>query len=183
MNLRLILPCVLVAGGMVGLAMPLISSDSSAFDANADPATTNPANDSALLALSSGDTAGANWGENFTLKRESDGHFYADVSVDGQDTRMLIDTGASVVALTGDDASALGLSWDEAAIKPVAQGANGAVYGVHTVLPQLSVGGFEAQNVPAIIIPEGLFISLLGQSFLSTIGKVEIAGDNLVLSN
>src|SRR5262245_56642238 len=42
------------------------------------------------------------------LEREADGHFYADVGVDGATAHMLVDTGASVVALTAEDAEALG---------------------------------------------------------------------------
>lgn len=134
------------------------------------------------LALAATD-ADPSWSEGLTLKREADGHFYADVSVDGQNARMLVDTGASVIALTGEDATAMGLSWDEAEVTQVAQGANGPVYGVHTILPHVAMGEFEAADVPALIVPEGLFVSLLGQSFLSKIKKVEIAGDNLVMSS
>lgn len=123
------------------------------------------------------------WGHEVVLDREHDGHFYADVYVDGVPSRMLVDTGASVVALTGEDALAMGLYWNEAEVAPVAQGASGAVYGVNTTLPRMRVGEFEAQDVRAIIIPEGLAISLLGQSFLETVGNVRIADNRMVLEN
>ena len=117
----------------------------------------------------------------FAIPRADDGHFYADVSVDGTSALMLVDTGATTVALTGEDAEAMGLGWNEADVRPVARGANGAVYGVTVTLTSVQVGDFEARDVAAIIVPEGLGISLLGQSFLSRIEKVKLEQDRMVL--
>jgi clan AA aspartic protease (TIGR02281 family) len=64
------------------------------------------------------------------LDREGDGHFYATVSVDASNYRMLVDTGASMVALTGEDAQNMGLDWDPNALAPVARGVGGTVMGV-----------------------------------------------------
>jgi aspartyl protease family protein len=115
------------------------------------------------------------------LPRASDGHFYADVTIDGGSTRMMVDTGASIVALTADDAAATGVQWSEHAIQPVARGANGTVFGVPVVLERVQVGQLEAERVEAVVIPEGLDVSLLGQSFLSKIQRVEIQPDRMVL--
>jgi aspartyl protease family protein len=115
------------------------------------------------------------------LPRAGDGHFYADVSVNGTSAHMLVDTGASIVALTGEDAAAMGVEWNEDDVQPVAQGANGAVYGVNVVLEQVQLGQIEAQNVQAVVVPEGLGISLLGQSFLSKVNHVEVADGKMTL--
>ncbi len=115
------------------------------------------------------------------LTRADDGHFYADVSVDGASAQMMVDTGASIVALTAEDADAVGVQWDEDAIQPVARGASGDVYGVPVVLGRVQVGDLEAQQVEAVVVPEGLDVSLLGQSFLSKIQRVEIEQDRMVL--
>jgi len=124
-----------------------------------------------------------NWyGGETVLHRASDGHFYAQASVSGSEVLFLVDTGASVVALTGEDASALGIFWDENELGEIGQGASGPVYGYSTTIDELSLGGFRSTNVPAVIIPEGLPISLLGQSFLSQIENVEISGDKMVLA-
>jgi aspartyl protease family protein len=180
MDIRIPLAAVLVTGGLVGLAMPTITA-SEGSPATATDGSQSKASDS--LAVLGGAEAPDTWAEEVTLDRERDGHFYADVTVDGVPSRMLVDTGASVVALTGDDAAAMGLTWDPSAVAPVAQGASGPVYGVHTRLAQVSVGNFEAQDVDAMIIPEGLGISLLGQSFLSSVRQVQIEGDRMVLAN
>lgn len=118
---------------------------------------------------------------NHTLRREGDGHFYASARVEGASMRMLVDTGASVIALTGSDASAAGIYWDEGEVRNIGQGASGAVYGVPVTLSEVEIGGMTRRNVQAVVIPRGLGISLLGQSYLSQIGAVEIADDEMIM--
>jgi aspartyl protease family protein len=55
--------------------------------------------------------------------------------------------------------------------------------GVPVTIPDMAVGDFEARDVQAVIVPDGLAISLLGQSFLRHVPKVDIADDTLTLSN
>ena len=121
------------------------------------------------------------YGGEAVLDRQSDGHFYAEAYVDGSPVNFLVDTGATVVALTGDDAYNLGIVWSDNEIRQIGHGANGAVYGVHTSIREMELGGFSANNVSAVIIPSGLAVSLLGQSFLSRIENVEITGDQMIL--
>jgi len=115
------------------------------------------------------------------LLRAADGHFYAETQVNGAQIDMLVDTGASVVALTGADARAAGLMWSAADIRPIAQGASGPVAGMAITLDRVTLGGHEARNVRAIIVPEGLGVSLLGQSFLASVQPVRIEQDRMVL--
>jgi len=117
-----------------------------------------------------------------TLSRKSDGHFYASTSINGSQAYMLVDTGASVVALTGEDAMAAGLHWDDNDVVAVARGASGTVYGVRTRLNEVTIGNLSQRNIEAIIVPEGLDISLLGQSYLGRLERVEISGDTMQLS-
>jgi aspartyl protease family protein len=122
-------------------------------------------------------------GGAMVLDRAGDGHFYATAQIETGDYRMLVDTGASVVALTGEDARNIGLDWDPNALAPVAQGAGGPVMGVPATIRDMSVGDFEAHNVQAVIIPDGLGVSLLGQSFLRQVPNVTIADNTLTLSD
>lgn len=115
------------------------------------------------------------------LHRAGDGHFYAGVTANGRAITMLVDTGASVVALTGADARAAGLNWNPAQLGVVAQGAGGPIRGIALTLDRVTLGGHEARDVRAVIIPEGLPISLLGQSFLATVEPVRIEKDRMVL--
>ena len=65
--------------------------------------------------------------------------------------------------------------------KPIGRGANGVVLGVGVRLERIEVEGIEARDVEAAIIPDGLDVSLLGQSFLSKIENVEISGNEMRL--
>lgn len=128
--------------------------------------------------------AAAHWAAGaVALPRSANGHFYAPVSIDGREVRMLVDTGASVIALTGADATALGFDWSEDDIAPVARGANGDVLGKRIVIDQVQLGDLAADRIEAVIIPAGLDTSLLGQSFLSRIGPVEMQGDTMRIGN
>ena len=172
--MRMLVGGVLVVGAVVGWFAPGVTSAPEPAAADAAPGP------DAQLALA----AEPQWyGGEVTLERERDGHFYAPVRVDTRDYRMLVDTGASMVALTGDDASHMGLDWDPNALSPVARGAGGVVMGVRVELGEVGVGDFVARGVEAVIIPEGLPVSLLGQSFLSNVENVAISGDRLTLSD
>jgi aspartyl protease family protein len=115
------------------------------------------------------------------LQRARDGHFYAEVAVGSGSVMMLVDTGASIVALTGNDASMMGVDWNPGDVRPIARGASGDVYGVPVMLERIQVGELEAQGVPAVVVPEGLDVSLLGQSFLSKMNGVEIRRDGMII--
>ncbi|MEO0463090.1 MAG: TIGR02281 family clan AA aspartic protease [Pseudomonadota bacterium] len=126
--------------------------------------------------------ANAAWnGGDHALTRRADGHFYAPTTVNGMRVQMLVDTGASVVALTGADARAAGVFWDESDVMPVGRGASGDVYGVPVRLREIAIGGMTQRNVEAIVVPQGLDVSLLGQSYLSRLRSVEINGDTMQL--
>lgn len=129
-----------------------------------------------------GEPGEEDWGGGeVVVPRAHDGHFYAEVMVDGVGARMLVDTGASVVALTGADAEAMGIEWDPAEVRPVARGAGGPVSGVPVVLGSVQLGDLEANGVEAIVVPRGLGVSLLGQSFLSRFERIEMSEREMVL--
>ena len=165
---------LLAAGGAFGWFAPDLAGPGRTHEAAASKAPV----DKAAQAKAPAST----WGTGETvLTRSPDGHFYADVSVQGVSARMLVDTGASIVALTAEDADALGVAWSETDIRPVARGASGTVYGVATTLEDVRVGEIEARRVDAVVVPDGLGISLLGQSFLSQAGRVEMDHDRMTL--
>ena len=117
------------------------------------------------------------------LTRAADGHYYAPGSADGAALRFLVDTGATVVALTQIDAELLGHYLNPGELTVVGRGVNGEVRGKSIMIDRLSVGGISADKVPAVIIPEGLPVSLLGQSFLSRIAHVTISNNRMTLKN
>jgi aspartyl protease family protein len=115
------------------------------------------------------------------LDRKPDGHFYATADISGTPVRFLVDTGASMIALTGDDARALGFSWDSSELMHVGRGVNGDVMGKPVMLDSVAIGDVEFGNMRAVIIPDGLDISLLGQSFLERVDNVRIERDRMTI--
>lgn len=116
------------------------------------------------------------------LERETDGHFYAAADVDGTPVRLMVDTGASMIALSAADARKLGFDWNASELQHIGRGVNGDVLGKPVKLDSVTVGDLQADNVEAVIVPEGLDVSLLGQSFLSQVENVQIEGDRMTLN-
>ena len=119
--------------------------------------------------------------QGIVLERGANGHFFADVEINGQTVHFLVDTGASAIALTANDARTLGFSWSDQELAPVGRGVSGPVSGKMVTLHHLKLGQKEAWDMEAAIIPYGLEVSLLGQSFLSQVGSVSIDGDRMIL--
>ena len=113
------------------------------------------------------------------LNREPDGHFYAQGQVNGESVRFLIDTGASGVALTREDAERLGIELDPEKLQVVGSGASGPVHGQIVELDSVSLDGKEARNLTGAVL-EGLEVSLLGQSYLGQYA-MEVRGDTMRL--
>jgi aspartyl protease family protein len=118
--------------------------------------------------------------EETQLKRRDNGHFYVTAEVNGADIEFLVDTGASTVALTEEDAEAAGLDFSPDEFEPVARTANGIARGKALTLPKVTVDGKEVMEVEALILANSE-VSLLGQSYLSRIGGVQMSGDTMVL--
>jgi aspartyl protease family protein len=114
------------------------------------------------------------------LDREYNGHFYADVEINGAPIRVLVDTGATGIALSRSDAQRAGLAVSAGMFEVVGEGANGDVHGEFVKLDRVSLGPKTVESVSAVVLDEGNH-SLLGQSFLSKFDTVEIRGDKMYL--
>lgn len=119
-------------------------------------------------------------GQATELQRGANGHFTTSATVNGQPIEMLVDTGATSVALSVDDARRLGLSVDPARFAVVGSGASGPVRGVGVTLADVAVDGKHVGPVDAVVL-DGLDRSLLGQSYLRRLTQVEISGDTMTL--
>lgn len=115
------------------------------------------------------------------LDREGDSHFYADADVDGTSIRMMVDSGASIVALTRRDAEAIGIDVDRLPSAGSAQTAGGVVPLRPVMLDSVEIDGVEVRGVQAAVIDADMGVSLLGQSYLSKLASVKIEGDTMTL--
>ena len=118
--------------------------------------------------------------QELTLQREGNGHFYADATINNVPIRVLVDTGATGIALSRDDARRAGLAVSSGMFEVVGEGASGDVRGEFVTLDNVSLGTASASSVPAVILDSGEQ-SLLGQDFLKQFDTVEIRGDTMVL--
>lgn len=115
------------------------------------------------------------------FKGES-GHYVADTLVDGSPVRMMVDTGATTVVLTYEDAERAGLNPQQLNFSSVVMTANGPAQSAYVTLPRLSVGGIERTNIQAGVAGRGkLDTSLLGMNFLNTLSTFSFSGDELKL--
>jgi aspartyl protease family protein len=115
------------------------------------------------------------------LGRAADSHFYADADVDGTNIRMMVDSGASVVALTRRDAEAIGIDVDRLPVLGMAKTAGGDVPMRVVMLDSIDIDGIEVRRVEAAVIDADMGVSLLGQSYLAKLDAVNVEGDTMTL--
>lgn len=148
---------VVAAGAVIGLALPTAKSP-----------------EPVAAAVTGGEA------RETVLQRERNGHFYVHAKVNGELVRFLVDTGATGVALTVEDAKRVGLNFSNGEFEHVGQGAAGPIRGKLVMLDDVEVDGKKVSNVSGAIL-DGAHISLLGQSYLSRMGEVQMRGDYMVL--
>jgi aspartyl protease family protein len=116
------------------------------------------------------------------LYKASNGHFQADVSINGRNVPMMVDTGASMIALTYEDAERAGLDMAGLSFTSPVMTANGRAMMAPVTIPSLSIGGIERTNIRAGVAERGrMDESLLGMSFLQTLSAFSFEGDELKL--
>ena len=114
-------------------------------------------------------------------KSRSDGQFWADATVNSGYVRFLIDTGASAVALTKEDAQKAGLRLHELTYNVPIRTAGGRNMAARVNLKSIAVGSITLRNIEALVVPEGLETSLLGMTYLGQLQKVEATPSALLL--
>jgi aspartyl protease family protein len=114
------------------------------------------------------------------LQREPNGHFFADVEINGAKIHMLVDTGATEIALSREDARSARIATSIGMPNVVGEGADGSVHGEVVTVDHISLGNAKADGMQAIVLNNG-GQSLLGQSFLAKFASVEIHGDTMTL--
>ncbi len=113
---------------------------------------------------------------------DSRGHFRVDGTVDARHMDFVVDTGATVVALTARDAAMLGIHPAVSEYTIAVSTANGTVRAAPVTLNRVEIGGISIRDVSAMVLPENaLNENLLGMTFLSRLQRYEYANGRLVL--
>jgi aspartyl protease family protein len=115
------------------------------------------------------------------LPRAPDGHYYLEAEVNGAPVRFVVDTGASDIVLSREDAIAAGLHPDGLNFTGQASTANGIVRTAPVRLDSIDVGGLTDRGVRAVVNSGELRESLLGMGYLERFSSMQITGGTLVL--
>ena len=117
-----------------------------------------------------------------TLWRNAQGHFQVNGSVNGRHLDFMIDTGASVIALTAKDADYLGIHPTAREFTMLVKTANGIAKAAPVRLDMVEIRDIMVRNVDAVVMPDSaLSENLLGMSFLTRLHSWQFADGKLVL--
>lgn len=124
----------------------------------------------------------ASTGRTVQLSAGTYGHFHARADMNGRPISVMVDTGASIVALTYEDAREIGLYVRDSDFTHRVSTANGYARIAPVTIDRISVGDIVVRNVSGAVMESGkLGTTLLGMSFLSRLQRVDIRSGMLVL--
>jgi aspartyl protease family protein len=109
------------------------------------------------------------------------GHFFVKADIDGNEVGFLVDTGASMVALSSTDAEQMGYSLSQLEFTGRANTANGIARFAPIMLSQIAIGDIVVNDVQAVIMEGPMSKSLLGMTFLRKLEGFEIKNDQLIM--
>ena len=116
------------------------------------------------------------------IPRNRFGQFEAPVEIDGQRVSMMVDTGATLVTLSFEDADRLGIRPLPSDFRDWVNTANGRAAVARVTLREVRVGPIALQNVDALVGSRGaLNTSLLGMTFLGRLRSVRVEDGRLAL--
>lgn len=148
------------AGSMIGNGVTLVSvTDSSAIIDNNGKRETIAMGEHVNRAAPSNNAS-------VTLQADGQGHFMAQGQINGGSVRMLVDTGATMIALSSEDAVRLGIKYRNGRIGYV-NTANGQAKVYQVNLDTVKIGDVQLNQVSAVVQEAGLPFALLGMSFLN----------------
>ena len=116
------------------------------------------------------------------VPRRAGGHYELSIFLNGTPVKFLVDTGASQIVLTREDAARIGIDTGSLAYVGTAFTANGPVGTAPVWIDELRLGPWIDSDVRAVVNEGDLFQSLLGMDYLSRIGRIEIEGGRMVLT-
>jgi len=120
-------------------------------------------------------------GDAVRIPMSRDGHFWAKVKLNGTERRMLVDSGATVTALSEATANAAGVKADATLVPLLMKTANGTVRADAGTVDRLEIGGIEARKLKVVISPGLGDTDVLGMNFLSELQSWRVEDRTLIL--
>lgn len=121
-------------------------------------------------------------GAQVTVPRSPDGHYYLTLDINNTPVNFVVDTGASQVVLTQEDARRVGLNPSELRYLGSANTANGVVQTAAVSLDEVSLGEISDRQLRAVVNGGQMDTSLLGMTYLNGFSSIAITNNELVLT-
>ena len=120
-------------------------------------------------------------GDELRIRMSRDGHFWARVRFGGVERRMLVDSGATLTALSASTAAAAGLEVRDELLPVILRTANGDVRARTASIGELRLGNILARDLPIVVSPAFGTTDVLGMNFLSRLKSWRVEGRTLIL--
>jgi aspartyl protease family protein len=117
-----------------------------------------------------------------TLDKADNGHFEARILVNGAPVRTVVDTGATSIVLTSEDAQAAGFNPAALSYTIQVSTANGMARAAAVKTKEVAIGGIVRKDMPVMIAAPGMLgQSLLGMNFIGSLSGFDVRGDRMIL--
>ena len=120
-------------------------------------------------------------GDRLHIRMAPDGHFWVTGDINGTRARFLIDSGATVTALSDNVALQAGLEVDSYAPGMAMQTANGVVIAKRSSIPALAIGPIRTDDLPIVVSERFNGVNVLGMNFLSRLKSWRVENGEMVL--
>ena len=123
------------------------------------------------------------YGRKARIEMDSRGHFVTTAKMNGRSVEVLVDTGATSVAINRKTARRLGINLKQSDFKYKVNTANGVTRAASVQIDRIQIGRINVRNVNAAVLDDNaLKGTLLGMSFLGQLKSFEVKNRQLVLS-
>ena len=120
-------------------------------------------------------------GDTVRIRQSVDGHFWARVRINGIERRMLVDSGATITALSPETARAAGID-TRGGLPAIINTAGGTIRATRGSIETLSLAGkLETRDLGVVVAPTFVGVEVLGMNFLSRLGSWRVEGNTLIL--
>lgn len=120
-------------------------------------------------------------GGEVRIRMSPDGHFWARATINGVERRMLVDSGATITAISEDTAKAAAVGSGSSMVPVVLQTANGLAQARTGSVKRLELGSITARDLKVAISPALGDMNVLGMNFLSDLASWRVEGRTLIL--
>jgi aspartyl protease family protein len=120
-------------------------------------------------------------GGEVRIRMASDGHFWAKATINGVPTRMLIDSGATITAISSQTAAQASIRGGSGVVPVVLRTANGMAPAQAVTIDELRLGNIVARDLKGVTSPALGDMDVLGMNFLSKLESWRVEGRTLVL--